>query len=143
MEYTTYEFYQNKYFGNAIADADFAKYELKARMKLNYLTENRITEEDFADDNMGYLIQMSVCAIAEELQKIDKAADMTGTSETGEGKIIKSKSSGSESISYDTGSDIHTRLVGNTGEINRTYLMCAKEYLSGTGLLYRGCQNVC
>ena len=99
MVYTSYEFYKNEYFGDAIADADFLKYELKARMKLNYLTEKRITAEILADETMNHLIQMSVCAIADELYKIDKAADMTGTTENGEGKIIKSKSSGSESIS--------------------------------------------
>ena len=139
MVYTSYEFYKNEYFGDDIADADFLKYELKARMKLNYLTEKRITAEILADETMNHLIQMSVCAIADELYKVDKTADMTGTTENGEGKIIKSKSSGSESISYDTGSDVYTKMVGNTGEINMACLMCAKEYLSGTGLLYRGC----
>lgn len=138
MSYTTYEFYESTYLGDSIASADFAKWESRAQAKLDYLTENRITEEMFEDDSLGNKIKMAECAIAEILYNIDKATKASGVSDTGEGKIIKSRSSGSESISYDTGNDIYTKAAGDFGAINKMCINRIKEYLFDTGLLYRG-----
>lgn len=137
--YATYEFYTDTYFGNNIPSADFNKWERKAKAKLDYLTYNRITEEMFNDEALGDKIRLATCSVMDVLYNIDKAEKFMGTSDSGEGKIIKSRSSGSESITYDTGNDVFAKAAGNTGEINRMCLSSVTEYLFDTGLLYRGC----
>lgn len=139
MTYTTYEFYTDTYFGDTVSSANFAKWESRAKLKLDYLTENRITEEMLSNEAFGNKIRMAECSVMDTLYNIDKAVKSTGTSENGEGKIIKSRSSGSESITYDTGNDVFAKAAGDTGAVNRMCLNGVKEYLFDTGLLYRGC----
>lgn len=138
MVYTTYEYYTNTYFGDTVSSAGFAKWESRAKAKLDYLTENRITEEMLSDEVFGNKIRMAECSVIDILFNIDKASQSAGVSENGEGKIIKSRSSGSESITYETGNDIFAKAAGDTGAVNRMCLNAVKEYLFDTGLLYRG-----
>lgn len=139
MGYVTHDYYKESYFGSSVESADFDKWESKAKIKLDYLTENRITEEMLLDEKLASKIKMAECEIIDILYKIDKASNMNGVNENGEGKIIKSRSSGSESISYDTGNDIYASAVGDVGATNYICLSSIKQYLFDTGLLYRGC----
>ena len=55
MGYTTYDFYQNKYYGDSIEESLFPKWEDRAAMKLDQLTYGHIndnTKEEFDEHIM-------------------------------------------------------------------------------------------
>ena len=131
---TSYEFYTSKYFGDIIPDNCFERYEGKAVDDLHELTFNRLKEqESFSDE-----VQKAVCALAELNYQIEIATKVTMVKENGSGGVIKSKSSGGESVSYDMGNNlIYTVLNDNKAQEKLKY-DTVKRYLRGTGLLYAG-----
>lgn len=137
MGYTTYEFYTNEY-GGTIEEADFKRLLSKAEYRLNYITSDMINDEHMSDKHYNKAVQMSECTILDILYNLDMAGNKSGISEDGKGKIIKSVSSGSESISYDTGNDIYSKMLGSLYEQNIYMRNEIKIYLADTGLLCCG-----
>lgn len=83
-------------------------------------------------------VQKAVCALAEVLYQIDIAMKATMVHEDGNGGVIKSKSSGGESVSYDVSNNlIYVVLKDEAAQKKLKYNTVAK-YLRGTGLLYAG-----
>lgn len=138
MGYTTYEFYKNKYYGTTIDESEFHEWESRAKRKVDYFTFNRITKERLSEERLNEKIQLATCAVADLLFKINAAELRQGTTETGEGKIIKSKSAGSESITYDTGNDLYTKVLTDAAAQKKLTRDILAEYLSDTGLMYCG-----
>lgn len=137
MAYTTYEFYTDEY-GGVMTDTDFRRFLSKAEYRLNYLTFDRINDSLMNDEYFSRPVQMAECTIADILYSMDMAEKQNGISEDGKGRIIKSVSSGSESISYDTGNNIYSSLLGNISEQNRYIRNEIKIFLANTGLLSCG-----
>lgn len=135
--YTDIDYYNNSYFGSLITSANFNKYESKAKDILDYLTQNRIDENMF--EKYSDKIKKSECAIMDILFNVEKAQSMTGITESGEGKIVKSRTSGSESVSYDTSNDIYLKAAADYKLQNNLFMNAIRIYLYDTGLLYRGC----
>lgn len=100
MGYTSYDFYRQKYFGESVSETEFPKWNEKASDKLDFLTSGNIRKigyaqlEEFAREQ----IQKAVCRLADEMRAIEKR-----TAEYDAGKVIKSHSAGSESISFEVG----------------------------------------
>jgi hypothetical protein len=155
MAYTTYEFYTTTYHGTAIAtQGDFERLESRACDKLDTMTFDRLVSGLPADTRSGIKVQKAVCAVADKLQEIEQAertaqAGGFATDESGSlvGKIVTSKSSGSESISFSATSSVKSAVlnaVGDTQAQNRLCYDTAREYLTGvtsddgTLLLYAG-----
>ncbi len=138
MGYTTYEFYKNEYYGATIDESAFCEWESRAKRKVDYFTFNRITKERLSEEKLNKKIQLATCAVADLLFKINAAEQRQGITETGEGKIIKSKSAGSESITYDTGNDIYTKVLTDAAAQKKLTRDILTEYLSDTGLMYCG-----
>lgn len=136
---TTFEFYTNTYFGSLVVSADFDKWECKAHRKLDYLTQSKITSDLLADVVVGEKIKLAECEIIDILVNLDNAQKTIGVNDSGEGKQIKSKSAGNESISYDKGNDIYSNALGNETAQYKLFMSATKQYLFDTGLLYRGC----
>lgn len=55
MGYTTFEFYESKYYGDSIKESSFPKWEDRATMKLDQLTYGHI--DDAAKEEFGDQIQ--------------------------------------------------------------------------------------
>lgn len=130
----TYEFYEKNYYGDVIPVSSFPKYESRAEDVLaGMMHESACVPEEYLEK-----AQKAICALAEVEYQIDTAMQHSGTDESGKGKIVKSVSSGSESISYDTGSSIITAVLTDTKAQEKLKYDTARKYLSGTGLLYWG-----
>ena len=131
---TSYEFYTSKYFGDIIPETAFNKYESRAEDDLNNLAFCRLKYlPEYTDE-----IQKAACALAELNYQIDVAMKATGLNEDGSGGMIKSKSSGGESISYDVGNNLIYVVLKDVKAQNKLKYNTAAKYLRGTGLLYAG-----
>lgn len=131
---TTYEFYKNNYHGDKVSIDDFPKWLAKASFDVDYLTCGNITEEsleEFSDN-----VQIAVCAIVDFLFSMDELQSRasSGASEVN----IKSITSGSESITYNTVSTAYEKALSDPAEKRRLEYEEIKPYLSNTGLLYAG-----
>ena len=65
MGYTTFEFYESKYYGDSIKESLFPKWEDLATMKLDQLTYGHI--DDAAKEEFDEQIQKATCALADLL----------------------------------------------------------------------------
>lgn len=137
MAYADYEFYATEYMGTAIKDADFPRLALRASSFLDYYTQGRAAE------NVGLdALKMACCALAERYQAIEaaqKLADKTLTAAANAGGAeLQSETVGSWSKSYRSGGDSAAAAASAAANAQASLAAAARQYLSGTGLLYRG-----
>ena len=133
MGYTTYEFYQNEYYGDSIEESLFPKWESRATDRLDELTYGNITEDALEEYNEK--IQKAVCALADLLYKIDFKTNHANDTNGGN---VKSMSSGGQSISFGSNETLVDKVLNDKVAQNRLCYDTVREYLSGTGLLYAG-----
>lgn len=133
MGYTTYDFYQNKYYGDSIEESLFPKWEDRASDKLNQLTYGNIN--DAAKAEYDERIQKVTCALADLLYQIDYKTTHASDEKGGN---VKSMSSGGRSISFGTNETLIDKVLGDKTAQNRLCRDVVNEYLSSTGLLYAG-----
>lgn len=130
---TTYEFYKNTYYGDAIEEPAFPKWLSKATDKLMYLTYGNITDESISEYDTQ--IQKATCALMDLMFQIDSA---TKTATAKDDTNVKSKSSGGESITFGDSDTLVTKVLSDKSAQDRLMYDTISEYLSGTGLLYAG-----
>lgn len=133
MGYTTYGFYEKKYYGDSIEESLFPKWNDRASEKLDYLTNGNITEESLTEYDEK--IQKAVCALADTLYQIDYK---TAHANDENGGNVKSMSSGGRSISFGSNETLIDKVLGDKVAQNRLCYDTVCEYLSGTGLLFAG-----
>lgn len=163
MAYADYEFYTTKYYGSAIPDSQsFDKEAERASDFLDIITFERLVNGLPENERAQTKIKKAVCALADKLYGLElaekqalSAAAGSITSGTGDATtgVITSKSSGSESISYASPSEIANgakawsniySVAGDEQETNKLLYDIAKVYLmgvrdnSGVPLLYAG-----
>lgn len=137
MAYATFDYYKEVYMGTAINDVDFPRLSLRASAFLDYYTQGRAEKNADLD-----ALKMACCAIAEQQQIIDKARELAQKSlsagvESG-GAEIQSESVGSWSRTYRSGGDSAGAVASVAADARASLATVAREYLAGTGLLYRG-----
>lgn len=133
MGYTTFEFYESKYYGDSIEESLFPKWESRASDKLNQLTYGRINEDTLKE--FDERIQKATCALADLLYQIDFK---TSHASDEKGGNVKSMSSGGRSISFGTNETLVDKVLNDKAAQNRLCYDTVCEYLAGTGLLYAG-----
>nr|DAG60651.1 MAG TPA: Head Tail Connector Protein [Caudoviricetes sp.] len=133
MGYTTFEFYESKYYGDSIEESLFPKWESRASDKLNQLTCGHINEDTLKE--FDERIQKATCALADLLYQIDFK---TSHASDEKGGNVKSMSSGGRSISFGTNETLIDKVLNDKVAQNRLCYDTVCEYLSGTGLLYAG-----
>lgn len=163
MAYTDYEFYKNRYFGTMVPEADFPRLSERASDFIDTLTFDRLVDGLPSNERAATKVQKAVCAVAEALYQIGLAEQQalsaaSGTSTqtgvmAGTSGIITSKSSGSESVSYASPSELAGSAkewsavyaaAGDAGKTNKVLRGAALPYLSGVTddkgvcLLYAG-----
>ena len=139
--YADYAFYTGRYYGTAIAEADFPRLCSRASDFLDYYTGGKAAGA--TDEAVTLALAKACCAIAEAMQsdennaKIAAKAQSTAlASDTGE---VKSESVGSWSASYATAADYMGQSAKDALNAARAvYAGIAAQYLANTGLLYRG-----
>lgn len=133
MGYTTFEFYESKYYGDSIEESLFPKWESRASDKLNQLTYGHINEDTLKE--FDERIQKATCVLADLLYQIDFK---TSHASDEKGGNVKSMSSGGRSISFGTNETLVDKVLNDKGAQNRLCYDTVCEYLSGTGVLYAG-----
>ncbi len=126
MVYADYTFYSNDFLGSSISEMDFPRLALRASQFLDYYTLGKSRKTPDLEN-----LKMACCAIAEKYQIIEKAQRSAVESLDGD---VKSESVGSYSVSYQTASEKAQAVINAQNEVVAT----ARQYLVGTGLLYRG-----
>ena len=157
MAYTNYEFYTTEYYGDVVPEENFPKYIESACNRIDGITFDRLVDGLPSDQQSNVRVQKAVCAVADVLYLIEtvrKASiETVGTIKREDGSVtgkqIASLSSGSESISYvtgtnGTGKDIYSQAAMNKQVENVLIRQAATEYLqgvadaNGVNLLYAG-----
>lgn len=149
MAYADYEFYTTKYYGSAIPAKEFDKQAEQASDFLDVITFDRLVDGLPDNERAQTKIKKAVCALADKLYGLELAEKQalsaaagsitggTGGATTG---VITSKSSGSESISYASPSEMANgaktwsavyQAAGNPQEIQRLLYREASPYLMG------------
>lgn len=156
MAYTDYEFYKNKFYGDTVPESDFLKYAERASDRIDQYTFDRLVDGLPENERVKTKVQKAVCAVADTMYQIDQikkaSMDTVGTIQKEDGtvvnKAVSSVSSGNESISYATGSNISGNVYAQASMDkkveNALLLNVATEYLAGATndkgvcLLYAG-----
>ena len=157
MAYADYQFYTEKYYGDTVPESDFQKYAERASDRIDAITFDRLVNGFPEEERAVTKVKKAVCALAEALYQIDqiKKASMesvgTVTREDGTvvSKAVSSISSGSESISFATGSSGGAESIYGQAAVDKKVesvllYQVAMEYLSGVTdkkgicLLYAG-----
>ena len=157
MAYADYQFYTTTYYGDTVPESDFPKYAERASDRIDSITFDRLVNGLPEEERAVTKVKKAVCAVADAMYQIDqiKKASMesvgTVTREDGTvvSKAVSSISSGSESISFATGSFGGTESIYGQAAVDKKVesvllYQVATEYLSGVTdnkgicLLYAG-----
>lgn len=138
MAYADYEYYKDTYLGTAIQEADFPCLALRASSFLDYYTQGRAGQNQ--DLNA---VKMACCAVAEQYQSIDLARQaalhaLQNSANAGEAGDLQSQSVGSWSKTYRSGGESAQQATTAAQAAQASLASVAAQYLSSTGLLYRG-----
>lgn len=126
--YADYSFYKDIFLGEDISEDDFTRMELRAEEKLDVMTFGRIKamDEKYMTEDLALLIRKSVCAMAEDVQRLNRSfADMP--------MGVASENLDGYSVTYSGKSPAQLQ-----AEYNDALKSKAAQYLIHTGLLYRG-----
>lgn len=137
MAYADFEFYINKYMGTAIDLPDFDRLALRASSFLDYYTQGRAAQTTELES-----LKMACCAMAEQYQFIDRAQALANKNLSAaiesDGGEVQSETVGSWSKSYRSGGDSAGAAASVASNAQASLASVARQYLAGTGLLYRG-----
>lgn len=143
--YADYAFYTDTFYGTAISAADFPRLSSRASDFIDYYTRGKA--EKATDESILMALSKACCAIAEQMQLDENNRALTAKAQTealtGSAGEIKSESVGSWSASYTTAADYVGKDIAKGRNAEKAaYAAIAAEYLTNTGLLYRG-RNCC
>ncbi len=132
LELVDYEYYKETYEGSSIPESSFKKMAIKASEKLNYYTQDRISEDNIADK-----IRNTTCEIAELLFEQESLKEkLINYDETN--KEVASETLGPRSISYVNKSSQQANLIKSKEELEKDIYKICYQSLVHTGLMYRG-----
>lgn len=162
MAYSTFTFYEQTYHGNVVPAEDFDRIADRASDFLDVITFDRLADGLPSDERAATKVQKAVCAVCDKLYQLELSEKQAlsaagGASSGGTGGVasgvITSRSSGSESISYASPSEIANgakawsalyQASGDAQETNKLLTDAAMPYLTGVRnddgvpLLYAG-----
>ena len=157
MSYADYQFYTEKYYGDTVPESDFPKYVERSSDRIDAITFDRLVNGFPEEERAVTKVKKAVCAVADALYQIDQikkaSIESVGTVTREDGtvvsKAVSSISSGSESISFATGSSGGAESIYGQAAVDKKVesvllYQVATEYLSGVTdkkgicLLYAG-----
>lgn len=137
MAYADYYFYSNEYFGMAIDVVDFDRLATRASSFLDYYTQGRAAKNPELIE-----LKMACCALAEQYKIIEQAQALAtknlASAMESDGGEVQNETVGSWSKSYRSGGDSAGAAAAVAANAQASLAAVARQYLSGTGLLYRG-----
>lgn len=136
MAYANYEYYTSTYLGTAIKEDDFPRLSMRASSFLDYYTQGRAAQNADLD-----ALKMACCAVAEQYQYVDTAQSLAQKSLTASLETdgeLQSQTVGSWSKTYRSGGETAQQAATAAQTAQVSLAAVARQYLAGTGLLYRG-----
>lgn len=162
MAYTTFTFYEQTYHGNVVPAEDFDRIADRASDFLDVITFDRLAGGLPSDERAATKVQKAVCAVCDKLYQLELAEKQALSAAGGESfggtggvtsGVITSRSSGSESISYASPSEVANgakawsavyQAAGDMQKTNKLLEDAARWHLTGVRnddgvlLLYAG-----
>lgn len=137
MVYVTFEYYISAYMGTTISETAFPRLAMRASAFLDYYTHGRAAQNTDLD-----ALKMACCALAEQYQVIEQAKALANKNLSAaiesDGGEVQSETVGSWSKSYRSGGDSAGAAASVASNAQASLASVARQYLAGTGLLYRG-----
>lgn len=137
MAYADFDFYTNEYYGQAVSETAFFRLAIRASSYLDYYTQGRAAKHPDLIE-----LKMACCALAEQYQIIDQAQALAtknlASAMESDGGEVQSETVGSWSKSYRSGGDSAGAAASVAANAQASLAAVARQYLFGTGLLYRG-----
>lgn len=148
MTLVTYEFYTEAYKGDVVADSSvFDKWLIKATAFLNRVTFNHIVFENeqfgqyarglfepFTDEELK-AVQYGLCLLIDTMVALDKTEKqaVAGTTDAGN---IKSKSSGGESVTYESKTTVYDEALKDNGKKMKIFRDALMDYMPPSAFRY-------
>lgn len=135
MTYADYTYYAGIYMGS-VSEEDFPRLAVRASSFLDYYTQNRA--KDNADMDA---VKMCCCALVDKYAVVESAqalaAKNLAKAAAGDAEV-KSETVGGYSRTLATGEESALSALNATDGAKKLLAATCAEYLSHTGLLYRG-----
>ena len=157
MGYVTYDYYKSIYGEDSMPETDFKRLSWEACRRVDALTLNKLKFAFPTNEDDVEAVQRCVCKLIEIAGQIEAANKRVSEGQgytidqaTGlmVGKVVTSKTSGSESLSFSAkaegGSTLIDAVLSDKAAQERLYRDTVREYLSlvpdsnGVNLLYAG-----
>ena len=139
MQYADWRDYRMLWLGEEIPQADFPRLARRASGYLDYFTRGRA-----AWDPACRALRMACCALAEIYRRREqalRAAEPAPAPRDGEGHALRQETVGDWSVSYalpGESAGAAAQAAGYAAGLEEELARTARQYLAGTGLLYRG-----
>lgn len=135
MTYIDYAYYSGVYVGN-VNEEEFPRLAVRASAYLDYYTQNKARDSAELDE-----VKMCCCALVDQYKTIETAQTLVEkklTSAVDADAEIKSETVGSYSRTLATGASDAAEAISVAGAEKQRLAETCREYLTHTGLLYRG-----
>lgn len=137
MAYADFDFYANEYYGQSVNESSFHRLAIRASSYLDYYTQGRAAKNPGLKE-----LKMACCAVAEQYQIIEQAHEMArkrlAESLKSDGGEVQSESVGSWSKTFRSAGDSAGSAASVAANAQASLAAVARQYLAGTGLIYRG-----
>lgn len=102
--YVSFDYYKNTYLGTKLSEDIFPKFAEKGERYIEKCTFNRINEDTFNTfpEKIQTLIKKCVCELSDAMFDTSKMNDLIISSGQESSGIVKSKTAGAVSLTYDT-----------------------------------------
>lgn len=129
--YIDYEFYKTIYGGTNLTETNFNKYAEKAESIISAYTLDRVNDNTINrfPDSLVDKIKKCACELAELSLNVAKANEMININPDGITGVIKSKTAGAVSITYDTTDNSITNTYLDSSNISKKKKYILNEYL--------------
>lgn len=133
-----YYFYTDFYAGGLIPPEAFDRVIKRAEDFVDYYTGGKAAKTTDAATERA--VKMACCAVAEQYYIADTAKQAAAQSlkAASAGGEIQSETVGSYSVTRRSGGDSAKAMLAAAAETRTAAAEAARQYLAGTGLLYRG-----
>lgn len=140
MSYADYAYYYGVY-GGSLCEEKFRRFSVRAGSFIDYYTQNRAKDSAWLDE-----VKMCFCALIDKYAVIETAQELAAKRMSGalaSDSEIKSETVGGYSRTLVTGGEAAASALAVAGNERKLLSDTCAEYLSNTGLLYRGGGRKC
>lgn len=137
MIYADYDYYFFGPYHGALSMEEFGKLVIRASSFLNYITQGKAEQNAELD-----AVKMCCCALVDQYAIIEAAQELAkkniAAGLASDGAEVQSETVGGYSRSLRSGGDSSSAAIKAASAARRGLAGVAREYLSHTGMLYRG-----